>query len=535
MVDKVRSSGLVIYGAGYWGKISLQIFALFNVAPLCFCDDDLDKQGTCLIQDDVKIPIISLDEAVKKYPNAVYFAAASTANGRMAPTKVMRSSLREHGVISEYSGFHPIRYLFLLEGGLEALKRTDRSESTNFQIESFKNLIVSNHMGNSGSVYFNTLLEGHPNIVTIPLLRDKLAVYYRKRLQYLEGEELLLETVSQVFQYFGYQPTRLAHWFLDRNAQPEERIYINSVKFITALGDLLPGRGKVSFAVLLKAVHAAYANCTGKVFDPKQTYWIYVDWHLSNFDTRALDGLLSPDDFVRLEYWFVIREPIQQLFSGLNRFYLESPHFHLFLDGADAYIDLFSGELGLMLEKTEATKNKIVKIVRFEDVKKRTRETMQAVSKWMDIPFDEGMLNTTMNGVPVYFPSVAGDTRNVISSSDTTAVDRKDFSMFMTSYDIFRLNLVFQNFKKAYGYECDVPDYRDFSPEFLLELYKHPFRFEAPRDIPEAESKTKDVLSPEDCLFHHERITNLFMSYMQKEEHELITDVIWPQEAEEEK
>lgn len=543
MVEQVKCNGLVIYGAGFWGRLSWQIFALFDVTPVCFCDDNLDKQGTYLIRENDKVPIISLDEAAEKYPNAVYISAATGGPGKAMPRQVMDSRLSERGLVSEYSEFHPVKYLFLLEGGLEALRHPDQSSSTGFQIENFKNMIISNHMINSGSLYFNTLMDGHPNIVTIALLAFfKVKYFYQKYLQYLEGEELVLEIASHMTPYFAskfpdevYLPVsdRLANpWVLNQNGWPEERVYIDSTKFITALSNLLSGQGKVSYAVLIKAIHAAYADSIGKIFDPKQTYWIYHDWHRANFDISEMDELLSPNDFDRLEYWFIIREPVQHWFSYLNRSHKQSGvRLNFYAGKPHEYVAVLSSELGLVLEKTEAAKNKTVKVVRFEDAKRKTRATMQAVSKWMDIPFDESMLNSTVNGIPVYFPSV-GNTREVISSADTTAVDRRDFSRFLSSYDIFRLNLAFQNFKKAYGYGCDVPDYRDFSPEFLRELYRHPFRFEAALDAQSAEAKRIGYLSPDERPFCHEYITNLLIGYMQKDKPELITDVIWPQEAE---
>lgn len=544
MVDQIKSSGLVIYGAGHWGKISWQIFTLFDVAPICFCDDNLDKQGTFLIQDNIEIPVISLDEASEKYPDAVYIAAVTGGGGKTAPRAVMCSRLRERGLLGEYSGFHPVRYLFLLDGGLEALKHPVKSAAEAFQIESLKNMIVFNHMSNSGSIFFDTLMDGHPNIVNIVLFGTyvPLGDVYQKRLQNLEGEELVLETASLMTPYFTSRfPDEMYYPMIDRaafeyimnqNAKPEKRIYIDPAKFVTELSDILSGRGKVSFAVLMKAIYAAYASSIGKSFDQKQTYWIFFERHKHNYDMSELDELFDSNDFDRLEYWFIIREPVQHWFSWLKRCVLEGLSEFAWVCGRpEFYVGVLSCDLGLMLEKTEATKNKTVKIVRFEDAKDRTRATMQTVSKWMNIPFDEGMLNTTVNGIPVYFPSNgSGNTQGVISSNDTTATDRRDFSSLMTSYDIFRLNLAFQNFKKAYGYDCDVPDYTDFSLEFLQELYQHPFRFEEVLDSAGAEAAKRGYQSSR-C---HEYIVDLLVRYMQKDAHELFTDVFRPQETEEE-
>ena len=44
-VRQERDRGLCLYGAGFWGKIGFDIFKKLGVTPLCFCDDDTEKQG----------------------------------------------------------------------------------------------------------------------------------------------------------------------------------------------------------------------------------------------------------------------------------------------------------------------------------------------------------------------------------------------------------------------------------------------------------------------------------------------------------
>ena len=57
-----------MYGAGFLGKKTKEIFSLFHIEPICYCDDDSEKQNTYI----EGIPCFSLDEGVHRYPNAVY-------------------------------------------------------------------------------------------------------------------------------------------------------------------------------------------------------------------------------------------------------------------------------------------------------------------------------------------------------------------------------------------------------------------------------------------------------------------------------
>ncbi|MBR3606313.1 MAG: hypothetical protein IKL51_01895 [Lachnospiraceae bacterium] len=546
IVEDIRQHGLVIYGAGFWGKITYRIFSLFELVPLCFCDDAPEKQRKSFQDKEISIPVLSLDQAAHLYPEAVYISAVS-GHEKVGFRSIMNHRLKERGLYTESSGFHPFRYIFLLEKGWEALQETQVSAQSEIHIEDIHNMIVLNHMSNSGAVYFDSLLNGHPNILNIPELgaRVRLKWLYENRIKYLEGKELVVEIASQMFHYFesqfpeekymnGGNSTRIAyHWFKNKDGERETRIYIDTSKFIKSLKNLLLERGKISFAVFIKAIYAAYANAIGKLAASDGKLWIFYDCHKANYDISEMDTLLNQNDFERLEYWFIIREPIQHLFSILRRHILEADAGFLSVwNNPSNYLDWISSDLGLMLEKNKYTENKIIKVVRFEDAKLKTLQTMKAVCEWMQIPFDQCMLNTTINGIEVYFPaSASGEKKGtVIASNDTTSVERKDFSSLFSSFDLFRLSLIFHNFKESYGYRNDIPNYTKFSFECLKELFQYPFKFESTLDSIALNLSTKSNKYVASLAPSHDPIIKLFLEYVRTEKHELITDIIWPLE-----
>ena len=156
------------------------------------------------------------------------------------------------------------------------------------------------------------------------------------------------------------------------------------------------------------------------------------------------------------------------------------------------------------------------------------RETMQAVCNWMDIKFDECMLETTVNGIKVYFPSAATDKKRTISAHDTTAIDCHDFSKFLSTYDVFRLNFAFQNVQRAYGYDCDLPDYRNFSEAFWEELFQEPFRYEEWVNEVYVETQKHGYLAP-GVPPYYSGVVKMILDYLAQDSHELITDMICPE------
>lgn len=484
------------------------------------------------------VPVLSLDEATKKFPDAVYIATA--ASGASAPRTRMNRRLKERGLLDENSGFHPLRYLFLLEGGLEALAVPKVPGEREFRPDQLNRMMVLNHMNNSGITFLDTLLDGHPNILNIVMLglNVPLQDIYQERLQYLEDGELVLETASQMTPYLatGFPETVFsgaihrpaAYYYWNELGVPEERIYLPAKRFVSALGGVLRGKGRVSFAFLLKAIFAAYQNTLGTKCASDQDYWILYERHKFNYDLCEMDGLLSPGDFRRVEYWFIIREPIQHTFSWIRRDYVNTVQVEMWFFGRpEAYLGRLACDIGAMLLKDERNRGKTVKIVRFEDTKRRLHDTMQSICDSLEIPFDPCVLKTTVNSIPIFFPSI-DSAKLVLGTDSMAALERKDFSSLMSDYDIFRLNLVFQDFKRTFGYDCDMPDYHQFSKAFLLELFQEPFRFEPLLDACGRNAQEAGRLAPGQRAESHDYIVELFMSYMEQGPYELFCDVVEP-------
>ena len=136
IVDSAKQRQLVIYGAGYWGKRTVSIFRLFGITPVCMCDDDSEKIGKSL----EGINVISLDEAKAKYPGAIYIAAAQN-NVANSPRRRMNRKLRERGLLSKESGFHPFRYLFL-----ELIDNSELKISDNYSFPKINDVLILNQI-----------------------------------------------------------------------------------------------------------------------------------------------------------------------------------------------------------------------------------------------------------------------------------------------------------------------------------------------------------------------------------------------------
>ena len=145
------------------------------------------------------MPIISLEEAARRFPRAVYIAAAATGR-RNGPRDQMKARLKERNLLSRESGFYPLRYLFLLDGGLEALEHPEIPSSSAFTPERLENIVLFSSMGRSGTMFFDMLMDGHPNVLNIGGFGCFVSLKnaYLDQLKYLEGAELFTETARHI-------------------------------------------------------------------------------------------------------------------------------------------------------------------------------------------------------------------------------------------------------------------------------------------------------------------------------------------------
>lgn len=60
---------VILFGAGSTSEYNLKYFNKLAISPIAFCDNSIEKQGTLVSG----VPVVSLEEAIKKYPDAYYY------------------------------------------------------------------------------------------------------------------------------------------------------------------------------------------------------------------------------------------------------------------------------------------------------------------------------------------------------------------------------------------------------------------------------------------------------------------------------
>lgn len=485
IANVAKLNGLVLYGAGFWGDKALQIFSLFDVNPLCFCDDDKKKHGTKKNE----VLCISLEEAVELYPQAVYLVCVdetpTIGNYEREARTNMIQKLKEYGVYSKHTEIHLAYYIFLLDIDIQAVSEEITAPETKefFIPEDINHILLFNNMSNSGAYYFEQLVDGHENFLFLPYI-ESLQHVYEKRMRFLTGEELLIEMAAQLLGYFHShveeEPFIRMHKFqnfcMDAQGVFRKEVLVHPDDFLYWLKVVLQGKKTLeSYAEMLKLYFTAYANCLGRKKEKNQEYWLFYHMHLANYDVHSTYQHIKPTDFQRIENLIIIREPVQHLYSWIKRVVLQQKN-RKTLSGS-WFSNVLKSDLGEMVKRREGIDN--VRVIRFEDLKHNNEKTMLAFCQWLDIPYSENMKETTLNGYQIYFPANTPSGVKYITGNDLTAVNSKDFSEVMTKWDEVRFNIFFGRFKYAYGYDVSYPDLTKFSVSFLEEVLEEPFKMES--------------------------------------------------------
>ena len=349
-----------------------------------------------------------------------------------------------------------------------------------FTINDANCIILFNHMGSSGSYYLEQLLDGHDHFLFLPYI-NTLESFYENRIQFLSGTELLIELTAHLLGYLHssmeaekFVRYKLSKYCVGPDGEFIPDVLIEPEQFIYWLRIGLQGKDKIhSYAELLKLYFTAYSNALGRRKKKDiENYWIFYHMHVINYDVRTMYQNLNPEEFRRIENLILIREPVQQLFSTLQRVVVHEKNKR----GLPGILPVLKCDIGEMLKRKEGFDN--VRAVRFEDVKRNHKATMKALCSWLKVPYMDTLQDTTLNGHKVYWPIYTKEGKKYITGNDLTSTSTSDFSSLMSDWDIVRFNIFFSEFKRAYHYETSYPSFKEFSLEFLKELLKEPFKIE---------------------------------------------------------
>ena len=270
------------------------------------------------------------------------------------------------------------------------------------------------YYGRSGSIFLQSLLDSHPDVVMLPTVYLCGFHTFWRRYGGRRPAEVVAAFVHEYGILFDSASTDevidvgkgigLVYNFHHMGEGHDERLGLDRAVFSerlmrkAALG--VGADGRLSRKFLFQAVHAAYAEALGRRVRSANPLIVYQGHNPQFAQIEHLILDFSPN----LKFVHCVREPLPSLGSWLA---------HVRSGELGGALDLSFRVLGRAIDHAKPILNqwpgdgakpplvswneRNTRAVRLEDLHQRPRETLERLCAWLDIPWDDALLQSTFD------------------------------------------------------------------------------------------------------------------------------------------
>jgi tetratricopeptide (TPR) repeat protein len=370
-----------------------------------------------------------------------------------------------------------------------ASKRKYKNKTVDLTAE--KQITALLHFGRSGSGLLHSLIDGHPQIQTLP------SVYFSEFFDRFSWQELLRDGPENVARKFvdmypvffdsrskeaAFAQSMTQHkrfgeieGLTKLGETADEYLWLDEKRFQMILQCFLDEETTITPRSVFQAVHAAFAEVAGFFNFDKNIFY-----HIHNPSPFALANYVS--QFPNGKLVLIVRDPIQSCESWVikvsdNREKIISRIVKMLSD-VDNYVFQVVPSVG----------------VRLEDVKRTPSETLSGLSRWMNIEYnEETMFEMTMMGKKWWGDPVSPDyKRDGMNPFGQISINRAK-SSFFGDHDVRVLETLFYPFNVKFGYRNrDDEWFRDslaYCEKNIGRLFEFEMRFASKMKISEQDLK----------------------------------------------
>lgn len=326
------------------------------------------------------------------------------------------------------------------------------------KIPNISGIIAIQNYGSSGSLFLQSLFDGHPNILSMPALHARLLLNYWDLL-FCESDQFICSFLIKECSYWFY-PENLNNELGLKEMGPnmDEPLSVEPNLFQQAFLYCMKNVHGYRRKKFLVSVFIAYNYALGRLFDDNM--WILFPIH--SLHTKRAWELVS--DFRNVKFIHTIRDPLQLHISMIKHFdqrnisenYWRFNHFKIglnqLLNGVAAHIsDTIEYKTYGDEPYIENYRNESL-AVKLEDLHSQLESTLKDICGWIEIPFDNSLKQSTFNGKQWWNrPSsirISGADKNL------TAIHNKEE---LPIFDRIRLQGIYIHRYKTWEY--DYPKY----------------------------------------------------------------------------
>lgn len=329
-----------------------------------------------------------------------------------------------------------------------------------YKLEDIEEVVVNVYYGRSGTIFFQSLLDNHPQILMFP------GLYISDFYQFwdvCEDEKLSVNKLIDSFVYYYYylfdsRCNRGEAAGFDMVGENHNQVLgVDKNEFVYHLKKILDKYVNITGKIFFKAIHVAYTMTKKQDIDKSRPPVIF--YHIHSPHSKAIFRLLN--DFPKTKIIHNVRNPIQS-FASLIRSRKNARLLN---------INWLMSSLKNIFESipvSEELKN-ISYILKLEDIHLNSKSTLESVCNIIKVDWHDNLLKSSFDGLKWW--NLKGTT---FLSGFNTKIVNKQYNDVMNNLDRFRMGVLLKEKCKYLGYLSE--DFDDYT--LMNELLRFPFKFE---------------------------------------------------------
>lgn len=453
---------MVIVGSAVLANMLFRVLVskgILSKEQICYCNQ-YEEDCSCL---EDEINCMNLKSCREKYVDALYVVLDKPiADGINDGRDRIVKQLLDSG-IHNISTYFNDNYLFckdyvsfLNTVRVKTVKYKETENCVNrIRIEDCESVLFLYDSSFSGTIFVDTVLDSHPNILNLGYshLQSNLW-YYIQQVKYLTLDEI----PYRLLKLYEEQVVNAGFGRLEGGVS-------NPGLFIKEFKKATEERDSLTEKEILIAVYIAYFYMNGRVYKSDIPPVIYIEPHNSEKSYHLYADWLKKE-FKKVVFLKMVRNVLARI--GSNFRHSISNHGKLNVNHTKNMY--YMGMNSIIFEKYIED----CCTLRFEDMKLYPEKVLQYLCERLEIPWSDSLLSTTMNGKEKQY--------QVKDSYSTTGYDLKavynQYDEYFSSFDRFRLELLFRERQKAYGYPYINLDFYKFDDEEVRKWFLYPFKFD---------------------------------------------------------
>ena len=263
-----------------------------------------------------------------------------------------------------------------------------------FDIARMNRAVAICHWGSSGSFLIASLLDGHPDVVMMPMLFSRSIYPFFQECGFLSVWEKLIA-------YPAYSAAKMPYgdFFLE---DPNADGAIDAGTYYAAIHALFdvygdrPAEWLDARLRFFQFVHIAYAVAADRRMEGEQPIIVYAQHDVNQELAQAF-----VEDFPSGQFIHTVRDPITSFDSWSDKHLSKKKDTHHGRpDLASYYLDSAIPAVADLLawDHSNVGMDARTRAVRFEDLHLATESTMRRLADWLRMPYRDCLLESTWNG-----------------------------------------------------------------------------------------------------------------------------------------